>query len=458
MRTIGIELAVACAHKAIVADDQGRYITRLLTVSPRAGDLDNLVARARQGAVSPELQAVMEPTGMVWFPIADYLSHQQVAIYLVSGQQVKDFRRFLKKHAKSDRVDARILAKLPQVNPEGIHLLRIPDAATMACQRACREMDRLSRQITAIGNRLQAMDGFAWPGLHDLVFPDRLSPAARWFREHWYIPQQVLAAGAETIRQQWLRMTADGDDTGDWATALIELAHQVMLLYGRDGAAVDYAGLQAEAARQQATLAVLEDQQHTVRLKAVHPLYRQIHPSRHLETIKGVGEDSAAVYASLIGDPERFASSELFRGWTGMVPDSKQSGGSESKGLHITKAGPNLIKKYAYLDADTARQWDPQIAAIYYDQMVRKGKHHVQAVCTCATHLLDRVFAVLRDDRPYQCRDVDGTVMDWREARQIVTERYTVPAHVRKRTTKGTRRATADRRAERAEVRGSSPQ
>ena len=134
-------------------------------------------------------------------PSPAYLLRQEVTVYLVSGQQVKDFRRFLKKHAKSDRVDARILAKLPQVNPEGIHRLRIADAPTLACQRACREMSRLSKQITAISNRLQAIDGFAWPGLHDLVFPDHLSPAARWFREHWYSPQQVLAAGAEAIRQ-----------------------------------------------------------------------------------------------------------------------------------------------------------------------------------------------------------------------------------------------------------------
>jgi len=457
MRTIGIELAVASAHKAIVADDQGHYITPLLTVSARAGDLDNLLARARRGAASPELQAVMEPTGMAWFPVAGYLVCQQVPVYLVSGQQVKDFRRFLKKHAKSDRVDARILAKLPQVNPEGIHRLRLPDAATLACQRACREMDRLTSQITAISNRLGAIDGFAWPGLHDLVFPDHLSPPARWFREHWYNPHTVLAAGAETIRQQWLHITTDTEETGDWAAPLFELAHQVVLLYGNDATAVDFAGLQVEVSRQQAELAFLEAEHRTVHLKAVHPLYRQIHPSRHLETIKGVGEDSAAVYASLIGDAHRFASTELFRGWTGMVPDSKQSGGSESKGLHITKAGPDLIKKYAYLDADVARQWDPQIAAIYYDQMVRKGKHHVQAVCTCATHLLDRVFAVLRDGRPYQCRDVDGSVVDWREARQIVTERYTVPQDVRRRTTKGTRRATADRRAERTQERESSP-
>lgn len=457
MRTIGIELAVASAHKAIVADDQGHYVTRLLTVSPRAGDLDTLLARARQGAPSPELQAVMEPTGMAWFPIAAYLDRQQVPVYLVSGQQVKDFRRFLKKHAKSDRVDARILAKLPQVNPEGIHRLRIPDAETLACQRACREMDRLSRQMTAIGNRLEAIDGFAWPGLRDLVFPDHLSMAARWFRQHWYTPQQVLEAGAETLHEQWLGVTTDPNDTADWVPALIRLAQQVVLLYGQAGAAVDYPRLQVEVSRQQTNLAVLEDQHSTVRLKAVHPLYRQIHPSRHLETITGVGQDSAAVYASLIGDPHRFASTELFRGWTGMVPDSRQSGGSESKGLHITKAGPNLIKKYAYLDADVARQWDPQIAAIYYDQMVHKGKHHVQAVCTCATHLLDRVFAVLRDNRPYQCQDVDGTVVDWREARRIIAERYTVPKDVRRRTTKGTRRALADRRAEKMQERESSP-
>jgi hypothetical protein len=68
-----------------------------------------------------------------------------------------------------------------------------------------------------------------------------------------------------------------------------------------------------------------------------------------LETLKGVGQDSAAVYASFIGDPRRFSSTRLFRGWTGMVPASEQRADTEAKGLHITQAGPDLIKKYAYL-------------------------------------------------------------------------------------------------------------
>ena len=132
-----------------------------------------------------------------------------------------------------------------------------------------------------------------------------------------------------------------------------------------------------------------------------------------------------------------------------MVPASAQSADTEAKGLHITQAGPDLIKKYAYLDAEIARRYDPQIAAISYDQMMHKGKHHKQAVCACATHLLDRVLAVLRADKPYEVRDANGTALSGQQARELIVERYSVPAEARRRTNKRNRRQQADQRAER---------
>ena len=80
--------------------------------------------------------------------------------------------------------------------------------------------------------------------------------------------------------------------------------------------------------------------------------------------------------------------------------------------------------------------------------MVERGKHHNQAVCACATHLLDRVLTVLRTDQPYELRDVDGTPVSGAEARAIVLERYQVPAEVRRRTTRRQRQQRIDRRAE----------
>src|SRR5215212_3246343 len=369
MRTIGLDLAVQTAHKAVVLEEHGHFRTPILTLHTRPSELDQLLVRAREGAPSTEVQLVMEPTGMAWFPSAVYYARQAVPIYLVNSQEVADLRRYYQRHAKSDRIDARVLARLPLVNPDKLHRLVLPAATTFACQRACKQLDHFATQITAVKNRLQAIDRFAWPGLEEAVFTEPFAPAARFFREHWYDPRQVVQLGATAIRQQWTASAVEADDGGAWVEPLCTLAQQVLALYGTDGHYLDFEQLQAEVQRDQAWLIWLEQQHHTLRMHTARPLYRAVHPSRNLETLKGVGQDSAAVYASFIGDPHRFSSTRLFRGWTGMVPSSDQSAENEAKGLHITQAGPDLIKKYAYLDAEIARRYDSQMAAIYYDQM-----------------------------------------------------------------------------------------
>jgi transposase len=450
MYTIGFELAIAGPHKVLVTDEQGNEVTPVLSVSPTVASLDRLLQQI-PGQPDPQLlQVVMEPTGMAWFPIAVYFSKRHSIVYVVDTQQVADLRAFYAKHAKSDRIDVRVLVRLPLVNKEQLHALALPPSATLACQRGCRELERVMSDIVATKNRLQATDRTMWPGLVPGVFPHHDGAAVRWFRQHWYDPRQVVAAGTAALQAHWQSCAVAGADAGAWVEALVICAEQVLALYGGDDGAVDFGDLQEEVRRDQDHLVYLEAWHHSVQIKTVRPLYRQIHPSRNLETLKGVGQDGAAVFASFIADPTRFPSGAQFRGWTGMVPASKQSGDSEAKGLHITKAGPDLIKKFAYLDAETARQRDPQIAALYYDQMVRKGKTHTQAVCVCATHLLDRVFSVLREDRPYELRDVDGRVVSADEACIIIAERYHVPAAVRAQRTKGARRARRDRYAEKA--------
>lgn len=81
--------------------------------------------------------------------------------------------------------------------------------------------------------------------------------------------------------------------------------------------------------------------------------------------------------------------------------------------------------------------------------MVNKGNHHNQAVCACATRLLDRVRVILLEDRPYELRDVDGTPVTPEQARAIIAERYTVLEKVRKRNNRRARKERAERRAER---------
>jgi transposase len=446
MRTLGIDLGVSAAHKAIVVNEYGQFVTAPISFHTRWEEIERVVVRAREG-VTPNypLRAVLEPTGMAWYPVSNALDQLGVLLYMVSGQKTYDLRRFYKRHSSSDRISARVLAKMPFVDEESLYRLEIPSDSHLACQRGCKELDRLQTQVTAIKNRLRDTDRFAWPGLEG-IFKNVYSPTTRFFRETWYDPACVVAAGVEKVSRTFEALP---DLKGDvhWVDYLVTLASEVAQLYGF--APPDYARLQAEVSREQQQLAYLEERAEIVWQDTVRPLYRQLHPSRHLETLLGVAELSAAVYTSYIGRVGRFPDHRHFRGWHGLVPDSRQSGDAESKGLRISKAGPDLVKKFGFLNANVARQYDPQIAVIYHDQMMHKGKHHTQAVCTCATHLLDRVFVVLRQDRPYELRDVDGTPLTREQARAIIAERYTVPEGVRRRNNRRNRKERAERRMER---------
>jgi len=453
VRIIGVDLATTAKHRAIIADGQSQFISPVIQFSTGLVDLERLRARALQGTEpGEELVVVMEATDINWYPVAVYFSQHGATVHVVNPRMAADLARFYKRHSRSDRLSAKVLARMPLVSPDSVYPLVLSGAACVALQRECKELDRLTVQISAHKNRLQAIDRLGWPGLNQRVFKAPTGVAARWFRDHFYDPQQVVEAGVEGLRQAW-RAAEVYDQDESWIAPLLELAKEVLAIYGDEGAYVDYSALAGEVRREQRRLANVEADAHDIRLHSTRAQYRQLHASRNLETIPGVGQDGAAVYTSFVGTPERFVSNRQFRGWSGMIPRSRQSGEAESKGLRLSQAGPNLVRKFAYIDADVARQWDPQIAAIYYDHMVNKGKHHTQAVCACATHLLDRVRVVLTEDRAYELRDVDGTPVTPQQARAIIVERYTVPREVRERNNRHARRERAEHLAQRQEQR-----
>ena len=62
---------------------------------------------------------VFEPTGPAWMPIAVFFARRGHAVYRVSSAKAADLRRFLRRHAKSNGIDAETLARMPLADPGG---------------------------------------------------------------------------------------------------------------------------------------------------------------------------------------------------------------------------------------------------------------------------------------------------------------------------------------------------
>ena len=99
----------------------------------------------------------------------------------------------------------------------------------------------------------------------------------------------------------------------------------------------------------------------------------------------------------------------------------------------MSKAGSSLLRTTFVIAADTARKQDPQLARIYYVQMVERGKNHLGALCVVAATLAERAWTVMKRQTPYVICDIDGQPVGPDEAAAIIAEHWTVPAEVRAR-------------------------
>jgi transposase len=444
-RIIGIDLGVTAQHQAVVLDPAtGKTLTEPWKFTPTPKALDRLLQRACQGVTGDvHLVAVLEATGMAWYPVGVYLHDRGVTVYRINGRMTQDLRRVYARHAGSDRIDCRVLAGLYQVVSTKLIPWTPPTGELLALQRACREFARWREMDIAIQNRLTAYDHWAWGGLKRLI----PTPARSWMRRHWYDPWLVRAVGVDALAAAWQAMAPRQPADVTWIPRWVRRAQEITTVYGTPER-VGYPQLQATLQRELA----LRDQTWAARRRLseqhIQPVYRRLHPERWLETIHGIGPDSAAIYMAFIQDIHRFPSAAQFRSWCGIIPFSKQSGFGEAKGLRMTQAGPNLIKATLYLNAGVARRYDPDLAALYYRQMVDYGKHHTQAVCACASHLASRIYAILQEERPYQLRDREGRSISPAEGQHICRAQYRVPEKIRQRNRVRARRAAVNQRTE----------
>jgi transposase len=115
--TLGIDVACRAAHQASLADAAGRLAWSGRRFRTTTADLDRLWAAIPSAAA---VTVVMEPTRNARVPLAAWFRRHGARVILVPPEQSADLRDYYSKHAKSDHLDSRMLARLPLLHPDGL--------------------------------------------------------------------------------------------------------------------------------------------------------------------------------------------------------------------------------------------------------------------------------------------------------------------------------------------------
>lgn len=125
-----------------------------------------------------------------------------------------------------------------------------------------------------------------------------------------------------------------------------------------------------------------------------------------LKTLPGFGDILAIVVDCEAGSIERFASSERFASYAGVVPKEKSSGGKIRYGHMLTES--NHYLKWAFVEAANVIAirhkvpgWQGKHVVQLYNRICAK-KGHSKAIGAVARHLAEAAFWVLRKGEPYR--------------------------------------------------------
>jgi transposase len=430
-RTIGIDLAIRGAQVAQIFDNHvpvGKPIRFRL----EAEELRRFVETAKRGLPDEaRIEAIMEPTGMAWYPVAAWLQRAGVKVIRVKGKRVKALRRYLSEHAKTDLADAHVLGALPSFGGRALDPVYVPAARQHALQRLTKQRHRYQETICAAKRRLLDLIRWACPAL-EAALPDLATRLSLAMLADYFDPHLVLKTRRDRLAR-FIAEHASGNHphSGPFVDSLIRhlqaAASETIALHGES---VDFALLQLEVRQEVQLLRLHVD--HIAELEQeIEALYQVLHPTDVLRSIPGIGLTLAPTLLGVFHTAARFRNERHLRGFCGLFPTKSSSGGVDRPGQRMTQSGNDRIKRALYLAADVARRIDPDLAAVYWRLMVKRGHHHKQALCAVATRLVNRIYSVLKTGRPYVLRDLHGMPISIKEGKRIVADLFTVPQDVR---------------------------
>lgn len=419
--TLGVDVACRAEHQATLAID-GRPVWRGRKFLTRTSDLDRLWGDLDLSDPG-ELTVVLEPTRNAWLVLAQWFRRHGARVVMIPTTQSADLRKYYSKHAKNDRLDSEVLAKLPLLHPEGLREFT-GDSSADPLRRLTKQRSTLVKRRTAVYSRLDALVELLGPAWYDVLGSD-YGKAALAFLARYADPHAVIRLG-EARLSRFLQARSRGQFGAAPAKSLIAAAKETLALWGPEG--IDWVELAADIAVEAEQAIFLSAQIKEIDERLAN-LYVEADPARIVASAPGVGPVISAVIVGRIGDPHRFTSLAAIRAYSGLVPKVNQSGLKETRN-GVTKAGDPLLREMLFIAADHARLTDPQLAAKYV-RLMSGDRHRNSAICHLATDLLTRIATCMRTGQHYVIRDVDGRVITEAEGKAIVKDRYRVDQKAR---------------------------
>ncbi len=317
---------------------------------------------------------------------------------------MSDLRKFFKRHAKTNQIDALTLGEMPFVDPDCLLPLEVAKGRAAALHRRVRACERLVRQIGRQKTRIRELARQMMPCV-DEAMDTAFRDAQRVVLEHYANPHRLPTVCEAHLAARIQRETRRGSAYAQRkAAAWVGVARSAVDLYG-DDPAVAFEDLADEIATEITLLKTLSAEL-TRHEAAPEQAYLSVDERQIARSLPGVGIIGGPTLVAAMRRPSRFPRAARFRRFTVLTPKASETEESDAKGEAMSNTGARWSSKERITTRRSA--WWPLTSP-------------------------DGAWVTLLRQEPYVLGDLDGRPITIAEGKVIVAEHFKVSEEARRR-------------------------
>lgn len=391
---IGIDIGKR-NHEVALIDEKGIAIGKTLRITNTQSGSAKLLNFFKQNQLTPENTLIgMEVTGHYWLAVYSFLDKLGFRVTAFNPIQSDTLRDFYIRKTKTDTTDAVLIAQVIRMD--------LPDKTTLPSEEIfkLKQLERFRYSLVDSSSDLKrkiitCLDQ-VFPE-YDRIFSDIFGRSSTQVLLHSPLPEDILQLDTQLLMETINSASEKRFGLTRSEKKAMQLKELAENSFGIS-IAQDVFKLEIQIMLEQIQL--LEVQIEKIE-KEIHELI--VKQENYLTTITGIGNLTAAVIMGEIGNIERFERPNQLLAFAGLDASVHQSGDFTGTKNKLSKRGFPYLRRAIWQAAFIAAFKDPALSQ-YYQKLRKHGKSHGTAIGAVSRKLVNIIFAVWKQDKPYEIR------------------------------------------------------
>jgi len=390
---LGIDVAKK-SSRYLVLDEQGKRVTSF-TLENLKEQFQNLLLRLQEVKIdSKDILAGLEATGHFWENLYQFMQEKGFKVILLNPYYVNKFREALAKKAKTDDIDALVIASLLRTG-EYMNSI-VPEEKIQVLREYTNLRYEFLKTKKDYQRKVISLLGVVFPEYERTALRNPFGVASLQILKEFPTAKDLALAKPKQIEKIVRSIQGNNFDVKEIQTLLDWAKNSIY-----SGRAQEARGISLKMLLEQ-----VQNLEHNIQElgkkieEILSPSSDDSFPGENLLSIPGVGKKTIAAVLSYLGiDGSSFATAKKVAGFVGFFPKLYQSGETKREN-RISHRGPKVLRWALYMSAVACLKHNKEMRAIYHKK-ISQGKTAKQALIVVAKKLLQIMLAMLKSGKPY---------------------------------------------------------